>query len=76
MICDGRQAADDELPAAPALVFVVILPRFSHRGWRIGAAPFSRGSWSDIDTYNVMRFRVCFVWTEDGPDRVAVTDYH
>ena len=22
------------------------------------------------------QFRVCFVWTEDGPERVEITDYH
>lgn len=22
------------------------------------------------------QFRICFVWTESGPDRVEVTDYH
>ena len=22
------------------------------------------------------RYRVCFVWTRDGPDRVAIADYH
>lgn len=22
------------------------------------------------------RFRVCFVWTDDGPERVEITDYH
>lgn len=21
-------------------------------------------------------FRVCFVWTDDGPERVEITDYH
>ncbi|GLK81004.1 hypothetical protein GCM10008174_27450 [Methylopila turkensis] len=22
------------------------------------------------------QFRVCFVWTDDGPERVEVVDYH
>jgi len=22
------------------------------------------------------QFRVCFVWTEEGPERVEITDYH
>jgi toxin HigB-1 len=22
------------------------------------------------------RFRVCFIWTEKGPDRIEITDYH
>jgi proteic killer suppression protein len=22
------------------------------------------------------QYRICFVWTDDGPERVAVTDYH
>ena len=22
------------------------------------------------------QFRVCFVWTSDGPDNVEITDYH
>ena len=22
------------------------------------------------------QFRVCFVWTDDGPERVEITDYH
>ena len=22
------------------------------------------------------QFRICFVWTEDGPERVEITDYH
>jgi toxin HigB-1 len=22
------------------------------------------------------QFRLCFVWTEDGPERVEITDYH
>ena len=22
------------------------------------------------------KFRVCFVWTEEGPERVEITDYH
>jgi len=22
------------------------------------------------------RFRVCFVWNDDGPERVEITDYH
>lgn len=22
------------------------------------------------------RFRICFVWTEGGPDQVEITDYH
>jgi proteic killer suppression protein len=22
------------------------------------------------------QFRVCFVWTEEGPDQVEITDYH
>jgi proteic killer suppression protein len=23
-----------------------------------------------------MEYRVCFVWTEEGPERVEITDYH
>lgn len=22
------------------------------------------------------QYRVCFIWTEDGPDRVGIVDYH
>mgnify|MGYP002635543053 CR=1 FL=1 len=22
------------------------------------------------------QYRVCFVWTQDGPDRVGIVDYH
>lgn len=22
------------------------------------------------------QYRVCFVWTEDGPERIEITDYH
>jgi proteic killer suppression protein len=22
------------------------------------------------------RYRICFMWTENGPDRVEITDYH
>ena len=32
-----------------------------------------RGQWS-IRIND--QYRVCFVWTEDGPDRVAIVDYH
>jgi proteic killer suppression protein len=22
------------------------------------------------------RYRICFIWTEDGPDRIEIVDYH
>jgi hypothetical protein len=32
-------------------------------------------SWHLIWT-SLEQFRICFIWTEQGPERVEITDYH
>jgi proteic killer suppression protein len=50
----------------------VISPRPQETGWKLcaGTAP---GQYS---TRINEQFRVCFVWTTDGPKDVEIVDYH
>jgi toxin HigB-1 len=59
----------DMLDAAPTLD-----PLRSPPGNRLEAL---KGDWAGQFSIRVNdRWRVCFVWTEAGPDRVEVVDYH
>jgi toxin HigB-1 len=59
----------DMLDAAPTLETLR-----SPRGNRLEAL---KGDWAGQFSIRVNdRWRVCFVWTEAGPDRVEVVDYH
>ena len=59
----------DMLDAAPALAALRSPP-----GNRLEALKSDRAGQFSIRVNE--RWRVCFVWTERGPDRVEVVDYH
>ena len=59
----------DLLDAAPTLTALCNPP-----GNRLEALKSDRAGQFSIRVND--RWRVCFVWTERGPDRVEVVDYH
>jgi proteic killer suppression protein len=59
----------DMLDAAPSLDALRSPP-----GNRLEALKADRAGQFSIRVND--RWRVCFVWTEAGPDRVAIVDYH
>ena len=59
----------DQLDSARKLDDLRIPP-----GNRLEALSGARGGQHSIRIND--QYRVCFVWTENGPDRVEITDYH
>ena len=59
----------DHIQAAPALSDLRAVP-----GNRLEALAGDRKGQHSIRIND--QYRICFIWTDEGPERVEITDYH